>query len=51
MDDFELESTRRSLVMARPDGPLAWTARQALELVDELVAARQRIAELERNDG
>lgn len=48
VDDYDLENTRRSLVMAGPDANLSWTAGQALELVDELIAARARLAEFER---
>jgi len=47
MDDYELENTRRSFVMAGPRRSLSWTTDQVLELVDALIASRQRVAELE----
>jgi hypothetical protein len=48
MDDYEIESTRRSIVMAGPGKPIGWTTDQALEVVEALIASRQRVAELER---
>jgi hypothetical protein len=51
MDEFDLESTRRSLVMAGAGKPLHWTTDQALEVVEALITARERVAELERAEG
>ena len=47
MEAHELESTRRSLVMAGRGTTLGWRTEQALELVEQLIAARRRITELE----
>jgi hypothetical protein len=47
MDDYELESTRRSLVMSGPGATVGWRTEVALDLVEGLIAARQRILELE----
>jgi hypothetical protein len=47
MDDYELESTRRSLVMSGPGANVGWRTDVALDLVESLIAARQRILELE----
>ena len=47
MTDFELESTRRSLVMAKGT-TVSWRSETALDLVEQLIDARNRIAELEQ---
>ena len=47
LDDHELEQTYRSLVMVGKGRTLGWSSDQALELVENLQAARRRITELE----
>jgi hypothetical protein len=47
MDDYELERTRRSLVMSGPGASVGWRTEVALDLVEGLIAARQRILDLE----
>ena len=43
LDDHELEQTYRSLVMVGKGRTLGWSSDQALELVENLQAARRRI--------
>lgn len=45
MRDHDLESTRRSLVMARGTA-VTWPSEHALELVEDLIEARRHIREL-----